>query len=63
MRARAAASWLAGFPGDKVVFVGTNGWVLPAAIMASALCDRPFTPLNYRLSDPDLRKLLSPEQP
>ncbi len=63
LRAKAAAGWLCGFTGDKVVFVGTNGWALPAAIMASALCDRPFTPLNYRLADPDLRKLLSRTAP
>ncbi len=57
-RARAAAALLGEREGDKVVFLGQNGASLPTALFASSLVGRPFVPLNYRLTDDDLRKLL-----
>jgi len=57
-RARTAATVLRDGQGDKVVFLGQNGASLPVALFSSSLVGKPFVPLNYRLTDEDLRKLL-----
>jgi fatty-acyl-CoA synthase len=62
-RAHAGAAFLLSKGGEVVVWVGLNGPALPAAIFASALMGKPFAPLNYRLSDADLRKLLARTAP
>ncbi|HEV2531331.1 fatty acid--CoA ligase family protein [Phenylobacterium sp.] len=62
-RARAAAVWLAGLGGETVAFVGLNGPALPLALFASGLLGRPFAPLNYRLPDTALGKLLARTAP
>ena len=62
-RARGAAAWLAQHPGETVVFLGLNSTVLPVAIFASCHIGKPFAPLNYRLSDEDLRRLLARTAP
>ena len=62
-QARAGAAWLAGHVADTVVFVGLNGPALPVALFASGLLGKPFAPLNYRLPDADLCKLLARTAP
>jgi fatty-acyl-CoA synthase len=62
-RARATGAWLEGQPGDKLVFVGLNGPTFPIALFAAGLAGRPFVPLNYRLADDDLRKLVARAAP
>lgn len=63
-RARAGAAWLAAQgPSDNIAFVGLNGPALPVAVFASALLAKPFAPLNYRLPDADLGKLLARTAP
>ncbi len=62
-RARAGAAWLASFGGETVVFVGLNSPALPIAVFAAGLLGHPFAPLNYRLSDADLNKLLARTSP
>jgi acyl-CoA synthetase (AMP-forming)/AMP-acid ligase II len=62
-RARGAAGWLNTQTFDTVVFIGLNGPALSAAIFGSALVGKPFAPLNYRLSDADLCKLLGRTAP
>ncbi len=62
-RARGGGAWLAPLSAGTVVFLGLNGPALPAALFASAEIGRPFAPLNYRLSDEDLRKLLARTAP
>ena len=62
-RAHAGASRLAAIGGGTVVYVGVNGMALPLAIFASGLIGKPFAPLNYRLPDADLRKLLARTAP
>lgn len=62
-RARAAATWFAEQEGTKLVFVGLNGVDLPVAIFASAYAGLPFVPLNYRLADADLKRLLARTAP
>jgi fatty-acyl-CoA synthase len=61
--ARAAAVWLSNRPGDKLVFVGLNGEAFPVALFAAGYAGRPFSPLNYRLSDSDLQNLLARTAP
>jgi len=62
-RARAAAAWLAGQGGETVAFLGLNGWAMPVAVFASGLLGKPFAPLNYRLPNADLNKLLARTAP
>jgi acyl-CoA synthetase (AMP-forming)/AMP-acid ligase II len=67
-RARRGAAWLAARfeamgGGDNIAFVGLNGPALPVAIFAAGLLGKPFAPLNYRLSDADLNKLLARTAP
>ncbi|WP_293900101.1 class I adenylate-forming enzyme family protein [Phenylobacterium sp.] len=62
-RARGGAAWLAERGGDTVAFLGLNGPVLPVALFASGLLAKPFAPLNYRLPDADLNRLLARTAP
>ena len=62
-RARAGAAWVSAQAGERLVFVGLNGPTLPVALFASGLAGKPFVPLNYRLSDADLCKLLARTAP
>jgi acyl-CoA synthetase (AMP-forming)/AMP-acid ligase II len=62
-RARAGAAWLAERGEGSVVFLGLNGPAMPAAMFAAGLLGRPFAPLNYRLPDDDLRRLLARSAP
>jgi acyl-CoA synthetase (AMP-forming)/AMP-acid ligase II len=61
--ARGGAAYLAKQGGDTVVFLGLNGPAMPTAIFASALIGEPFAPINYRLADDELRKLLARTAP
>ncbi|HEY2753038.1 fatty acid--CoA ligase family protein [Phenylobacterium sp.] len=62
-RARRGAAWLAERGGDTVAFLGLNSPALPLAVFASGLLGKPFAPLNYRLPDADLRKLVARTAP
>ncbi|PZQ60304.1 MAG: AMP-dependent synthetase [Phenylobacterium zucineum] len=62
-RARAGAALLAREGEGTVVFLGLNGPLLPAVVFAAGLLGRPFAPLNYRLPDADLRRLLARTAP
>jgi fatty-acyl-CoA synthase len=62
-RARAGGHWLRDQDGATVVFIGLNGAALPTVLFASAEIGRPFAPLNYRLPDAELRKLLARTAP
>ena len=58
-RARGGAAWLSRYPADNIAFVGMNGPALPVAIFAAGLLGKPFAPLNYRLPDADLNRLVA----
>nr|WP_087574854.1 class I adenylate-forming enzyme family protein [Sphingomonas sp. CDS-1] len=58
-KAKGGAAFLADQPCDAVAFLGQNGPALPLALFAAGLAGKPFSPLNYRLADVDLRKLLT----
>jgi fatty-acyl-CoA synthase len=62
-RAHHGAAWLGALGGKTVTFVGLNGVALPLALFASGMLAKPFAPLNYRLPDSDLRKLLARTAP
>lgn len=62
-RSRAGAALLARAADGNVVHVGLNSAALPLAIFAAGLTGRPFAPLNYRLTDEDLRRLLARAAP
>jgi acyl-CoA synthetase (AMP-forming)/AMP-acid ligase II len=64
-RAHEGAAWLAeaGGPAETVAFLGLNGPTLPIAIFAAGMLAKPFAPLNYRLPDADLAKLLGRTAP
>ncbi|MET0986552.1 MAG: AMP-binding protein [Steroidobacteraceae bacterium] len=65
MSARVAggAARLSQYPANTVVFLGLNGPTLPIALFASGLIGAPFAPVNYRLPDADLRRLLARTAP
>ena len=62
-RAKAAAAWFGKQAGETVVYLGLNSPYLPVAVFASGLIGKPFAPINYRLSDEELRKLLARTAP
>src|ERR1700741_2317975 len=62
-RARGAAAWLAKQPGETVVFIVRNTPSLPVPVFPSGLVGKPFAPINYRLSDEELRRLLARTAP
>jgi acyl-CoA synthetase (AMP-forming)/AMP-acid ligase II len=62
-RARGGAAWLSDRGGETVAFLGLNGPALAVAVFASGLIGKPFTPLNYRLPDTDLNRLLARTAP
>jgi acyl-CoA synthetase (AMP-forming)/AMP-acid ligase II len=63
-QARAGGHWLAAAQdGGTVVFLGLNGAAMPIALFAAAEIGRPFAPLNYRLQDAELRRLLARTAP
>ena len=61
--ARAAAAWLAESGAQNAVFVGLNGNALPILMFASGIAGLSFVPVNYRLSDAELRKLIARTAP
>lgn len=62
-RAKGGAAFLSGLVGDTLVYLGANGPAFPLALFAGGLAGKPFAPLNYRLADADLRKLLARTAP
>jgi fatty-acyl-CoA synthase len=61
--ARAAAAWLAQSGAQNAVFAGLNGLALPVLLFASGMAGMAFVPVNYRLADADLRKLVARTAP
>lgn len=61
--ARAAAHWLADSKAQNAVFVGLNGDMVPVLMFASGMAGLSFVPVNYRLPDAELRKLVARTAP
>jgi acyl-CoA synthetase (AMP-forming)/AMP-acid ligase II len=62
-RAHHGAAWLEALGAKNVAFLGLNGPSLPVALFASGMLAHPFAPLNYRLPDGDLRRLVARTAP
>ncbi|MBW8294708.1 AMP-binding protein [Sphingopyxis sp.] len=62
-RARCVAAWLAGQGKANTAFLGMNGTALPVLFFACGMAGTPFVPLNYRLSDGELNKLVARSAP
>jgi fatty-acyl-CoA synthase len=62
-RAWAAAAFLGDHAGQTIAFLGENSASLPVAIFAAGYDGRPFAPLNYRLPDDDLNRLVARTAP
>jgi acyl-CoA synthetase (AMP-forming)/AMP-acid ligase II len=62
-RALIAAARFAARPGEQIAYVGVNSIAFPLALFGSALAGKPFTPLNYRLPDTELRRLVARTAP
>ena len=62
-RALAVAEGLRSEPGDNVVFVDVNSEVLPVLLFAASASGKRFVPLNYRLPDDQLRRVLARSAP
>ncbi len=62
-RARLVAQWMRESGAKNAVFIGLNGEAMPLILFASGMAGLPFVPLNYRLPDADLRRLLERSAP
>ncbi len=62
-RARCVAGWLAEQGKANTAFLGMNGTALPVLLFACGIAGTPFVPLNYRLADGDLNKLVARSAP
>lgn len=58
-RARAGALLIKESGAAQVAYVGVNHLAFPVALFSSAWAGTPFLPLNYRLSDDQLHRLLA----
>jgi acyl-CoA synthetase (AMP-forming)/AMP-acid ligase II len=61
--ARRAGTLIAGMPGANVAYVGLNSEAFPIALFAAGFAGKPFAPLNYRLPDADLRRVMGRTAP
>jgi fatty-acyl-CoA synthase len=57
-QSRATATWIDSQSCDTVCYVGLNDTLFPTLLFGSSLAERPFTSINYRLADSDLRRLI-----
>ena len=62
-RASCVAAWLAGQGRANTAFLGMNGTALPILLFACGMAGTPFIPLNYRLADSELNKLVARSAP
>lgn len=62
-RAKGGAAFFHTLNDGMVVFLGQNGPAFPLALFAAGLAGKPFAPINYRLADADLRKLVARTAP
>lgn len=63
IRSRAAAELLTSQNGDKVVYLGYNDISFPTLLFGSSIAGKSFVPLNYRLPDKDVSRLLERSAP
>ncbi len=61
--AAAAAGFFSGRDADRVALVDLNSDAVPLVLFGAALASKPYVPLNYRLTDQQLRAVLSRTAP
>lgn len=61
--AKNAAAGLKDIPAERTAYIGLNSPSLAIALFASGMMGRAFAPLNYRLPDSDLARLVSRTAP
>ncbi|NLD76141.1 MAG: long-chain fatty acid--CoA ligase, partial [Acidimicrobiales bacterium] len=62
-RAARAGTYLASLPGERVALIDLNSEAVPLALFGAALAGKPFVPINYRLTDEQLRALVARTAP
>src|SRR6478672_7860496 len=62
-RAGRVGTALAARPGDRVALVDLNSEAVPIALFGAALANKPFVPINYRLTDEQLRDIVGRTAP
>lgn len=62
-RAKRAGAWFAAQPGDKIGLVDLNSPIVPVALFGAALAQKPFVPINYRLTDDQLQAIVARTAP
>lgn len=58
VRARRVATFLAARNGERVALVDLNSQAVPLTLFGCALAAKPFVPVNYRLTDDQLRAIV-----
>lgn len=62
-RAGRVGAYLAGRRGERVALVDLNSEAVPVVLFGAALAGKPFVPINYRLSDEQLRAIVQRTAP
>jgi acyl-CoA synthetase (AMP-forming)/AMP-acid ligase II len=62
-RARRLGAQLAQRPGERIGLIDLNSDAVPLLIFGSALAGKPFVPINYRLTDEQLRAIVTRTAP
>ena len=62
-RAGASAPCSRHEPGERVALVDLNSEAVPIALFGAALAGKPFVPINYRLTDEQLRDIVARTAP
>ena len=62
-RAKRAGAWFAAQPGDKVGLVDLNSEIVPVALFGAGVAQKPFVPINYRLTDEQLQAIVARTAP
>jgi fatty-acyl-CoA synthase len=63
LQAQRLGAWLAAQPGEMVGLIDLNSVAMPLALWGSALAGKPFVPMNYRLTDDQLRAIVTRTAP
>lgn len=62
-RAGRVGAFLADKPGERVALLDLNSEAVPVALFGAALANKPFVPINYRLTDEQLNAIVTRTAP
>ena len=62
-RAGRVGAYLAQRPGERIALVDLNSEIVPVLLFGAALAGKPYVPINYRLTDEQLRALVTRTAP